>query len=288
MVAPLIGAQLLHFMSWRGLFGVVTAISLALLAVVALALPETLPTEKRSARGMRTILSAMATLSRDHGFMGFALIGAVTSMAFFAYITGSSFVFQDTCGVSATAFGLLFGLNAIGLLIGSSLNDRLLGRFGPRTLLGAGLVATAVAGAGTLVALTASGVGIWAVVVPLFVLIASFGMAWPDSTALALTRHPESAGSASAYYGMLRLGLGALATPLIGLSGQVSALSLGLGIAIPSLVALPLFVVVARRTRDETGRDRRDAGSASGGPVTPAGDAVRPSWSGTAPHRRGR
>ena len=60
------------------------------------------------------------------------------------------------------------------------------------------------------------------------------------------------AGSASAYFGTLRLGLGALATPLVGIGGSVSALPMAIVIAASSVAALVLFVVVARITRGQT------------------------------------
>ena len=247
VVAPLIGAQLLHVMSWRGLFGVVAVLSVGLLAAVAFGLPETHPRERRTAGGLRVVAGAMATLSRDAGFMGYTLAGALTSMAFFAYIAGSSFVYQDVYGVSATAYGLLFGLNAVGMLSASALNHRLLGRFSPRLLLTTGLAIAAAAGVVTLAVLAAPGLGIWALVAPLFVTVSVFGAVWPDSTALALTRHPRIAGSASAYNGTLRLGFGALATPLVGLGGQVSGLSMGLVMAASCVAALPLYALVVRR-----------------------------------------
>jgi len=265
VVAPLIGAQLLHVMSWRGLFGVVAVLSLGLLLTVAVGLPETHPRELRTAGGMRAVAGAMTTLSRDAGFMGYTLAGALTSMAFFAYIAGSSFVYQDVYGVSATAYGLLFGLNAVGMLSASALNHRLLSRYSPRRLLTAGLAMAAVAGVATLAALAASGLGIWAMVVPLFITLAVFGAVWPDSTALALTRHAGIAGSASAYNGTLRLGFGALATPLVGLGGQVSGVSMGLVIAIPCLAALPLYLLVVRRVPEEEDRGGRAVGDSPAG-----------------------
>ena len=265
VVAPLIGAQLLHVMSWRGLFGVVTGLSVGLFLAVALGLPETHPPERRTTGGLRTIAAAMATLSRDAGFMGYTLAGALTSMAFFAYIAGSSFVYQDVFGVTATAYGLLFGLNAVGMLAATALNHRLLSRFSPRGLLTAGLAVAAVAGVVTLGALTVSGGGLWVMVVPLFVTVAAFGIVWPDSTALALTRHPDIAGSASAYNGTLRSGLGALATPLVGIGGQVSGASMGLVIAASCVAALPLYLLVVRRApEEEAPRGAAPGGGASG------------------------
>ena len=72
---------------------------------------------------------------------------------------------------------------------------------------------------------------------------------FPDSTALALSLHPDVAGSASAYFGTFRLGLGALATPLVGIGGAVSGLPMAIVIAVSSAAALAVFATVAARTR---------------------------------------
>ena len=87
---------------------------------------------------------------------------------------------------------------------------------------------------------------------PLFVLVASLGFVFPDSTALALSLHPDVAGSASAYFGTFRLGLGALATPLVGIGGAVSGLPMAIVIAVSSAAALAVFAAVAARTRTLT------------------------------------
>jgi DHA1 family bicyclomycin/chloramphenicol resistance-like MFS transporter len=251
IVAPIIGAQLLRVTSWRGLFVVLGAIGVALVVGVFLGLPESLPRERRSAAGARPALRAMAMLSRDADFMVYTFTGSLPFMAFFAYLAGSSFIYQEIYGVSPTTFSLLFAVNAVGMLAANQLNHRLLARFTPRQLLAAGLAAGAAAGVAVLAVLLAGGIAVWALAVPLFVLVSSLGLVFPDSTALALSLHPDVAGSASAYFGTLRLGLGALATPLIGIGGAVSGASMGLVIAVSGLAALALFVFVARRTRDE-------------------------------------
>jgi MFS transporter, DHA1 family, multidrug resistance protein len=55
--------------------------------------------------------------------------------------------------------------------------------------------------------------------VPLFVVIASVGLVFPNATTLALANRPEVAGSASAMLGVLQFVLGAAAAPLVGAVG---------------------------------------------------------------------
>ena len=246
IIAPLAGGQLLRVMSWRGLFIVLTAIGLALFLAVLAGLPESLPRERRSSAGLGTLLTSLTALTRDARFMGFALTSALSFAGFFAYLAGSSFVYQDVYGVSPAGFSVLFAVNAVGMLGASELNHRLLARFTPAQLLAAALVVNAVAGAVVL----AGAAGrrprpCSALAAPLFVLVASIGLVIPNSTALALSLHPDSAGTASAYFGTLRLGLGALATPLVGLAGGMDGVSMGLVIAGAGALALVVFAVVA-------------------------------------------
>jgi len=252
IVAPLVGAQLLRVTSWRGIFVLLTGLGILLFAAVALGLRESLPREQRQARGATQTLRTMGMLSRDLRFMGLASTSALACVAFFAYLAASSFVYQDLYGASPVLFSLLFATNAIGMLTVSQLNHRLLGRFSPRQLLGTGLVIGSISGLAVLIVTLVGGLGIVALAIPLFILVASQGFIFPDSTALALSLHPEVAGSASAYFGTFRLGLGALATPLVGIGGAVSGLPMAIVIAVSSAAALAVFAAVATRTRTLT------------------------------------
>ena len=245
IIAPLAGAQLLRVVSWRGLFVVLTAIGGVLFLSVLLGLPESLPRERRSTAGVGTLVRSLLGISRDLSFLGLALTSAFSFAGFFAYLAGSSFVYQEVYGVSPAAFSLLFAVNAVGMLGANDLNHRLLARFTPQQLLGGALVAYLGAGGVVLAVLLAGGLPVWALAAPLFVLVASVGLVIPNSTALALSLHPDAAGSASALFGTLRLGLGALATPLVGLAGGLDGVSMGLVIAGAGVLALITFFVVA-------------------------------------------
>jgi DHA1 family bicyclomycin/chloramphenicol resistance-like MFS transporter len=54
-------------------------------------------------------------------------------------------------------------------------------------------------------------------VVMLFVFVTTVGMVMPNSTALALDRHPRRAGTAAALMGGIQSVVGATAAPLVGL-----------------------------------------------------------------------
>ncbi len=147
ILAPLVGGQLLRVVSWRGLFVVLTAIALTLFLSVLFGLPESLPRERRSSAGPATLTRTLLALARDGRFMGYALTSALSFAGFFAYLAGSSFVYQNVYGVSPAEFSALFAANAVGMLGASELNRRLLARFTAAQLLAAALAVNAVAGA---------------------------------------------------------------------------------------------------------------------------------------------
>ncbi len=251
LVASLAGAQMLSLLGWRGPLIALAAISVVALAAVALWLPESLPRDRRVRGGLRTALRTMIRLTRDARFVGYTFTGALVYIAFFAYLGGSSFVLQQMYGVSPTTYSILFAMNGLGMLAAGQANHRLLARFSPRALLAVGLVVFALASAAVLAAALTGAFGIWGLAVPFFVIVADMGVILPDLTALALSLHPDVAGTASAYFGGLRLGLGALAMPLIGIGGAVTATSVGVLMAVSATAALVLFVITARRARGQ-------------------------------------
>lgn len=282
IVAPLIGGQLLRFTSWRGVFFILTGIGVLMVASVVFGLRESLPREQRRPASLPGTVRVMGGLSRDRLFMGFAVSGALTSAAFFTYITASSFVFQDIYGASPVMFSLLFACNAVGYLVASQLNHLLLRWWSPRALLGAGLVVGCVAGIGVLVAAASAGLGMAALAVPLFFMVAGLGLVYPNSTALALSLHPQVAGSASAYFGTLRIGLGAAVTPLAAVSVSLGALPMGLVIAACGIAALGVFGLVLRGGEGVMAASPAPSGEAATGGPTPEAAAGAPVLEGAA------
>jgi DHA1 family bicyclomycin/chloramphenicol resistance-like MFS transporter len=247
ILAPVIGGQLLKVTSWRGVFVTLAGIGLVLLLAAALGLPETLPPERRRGDGLRATLATMRALCGDRVFVGYALTCGLSFAAMFCYIAGSPFVLEDIYGVSPQLFSAVFAANACGIVAASQVNHKLLERFSPRVLLRAALLAGAGAGVVLLTLVLIGGLGVWAVLVPLFVVVSSVGVVMPNSTALALTDHPDTAGSASALLGMLQFVVGAGAAPLVGVAGKETAVPMALMIALLGVGALVAMGALTRR-----------------------------------------
>ncbi|MFG2571714.1 multidrug effflux MFS transporter [Streptomyces sp. NPDC048481] len=253
VVAPLIGAQILRTTDWRGVFALLTAIGLLLAALVWFRLPETLPAEGRHAGGTGEALRSMRRLLSDRPFTGYVLTGGFSFAALFAYISASPFVMQEIYGASPQTFGLLFGANSVGLVVAGQINGKILvGRVRLDRVLAGGLATVTLAA--TALLLMTTGVfgepGLAPVAAALFVLMSAMGVTLPNAQTLALTRVRHSAGSASALLGTSSFLIGAIATPLVGIAGERSAVPMAVVQVAAALVASACFVVMCRPWTD--------------------------------------
>ncbi|MEU5724942.1 multidrug effflux MFS transporter [Micromonospora sp. NPDC047738] len=244
VAAPSVGSLVLRYGSWRAVFLTLAAIGLLLAVAVALRLPETLPAERRSTGGLAATARTMRSLAADRVYLGYALTQGLAFAGLFAYISGSSFVFQDVFGVSGTAFSLVFGLNALALVTTGQVNARLLDRYDPRRLLVTTLLVSAVAAVGVLTGALAGSLAL--VAAPLLVFVGSLGMVTPNSTALALDAHARHAGTAAALLGGIQSVVGALAAPLVGLGGEGSATPMAAVLAVTAALSLLAVHTLAR------------------------------------------
>jgi DHA1 family bicyclomycin/chloramphenicol resistance-like MFS transporter len=230
--APLVGGQALAITSWRGIFVVLAAIGVPLLLTTVVWLPETL----------RATVRTFGRLLADRSFIVPASSFGLAAAVLFAYIAGSSFVLEDVYGVSPQVFSLVFAVNSAGLIGMSQLGGRLVGRFGPASLLRFGLTGVAVGSAATLI-VTLAHAGLAPLLVSLFVILSFNGLVFPNATAISLADQEGALGSASALLGVGQFGTGALIAPLVGLAGTSDAVPMAVLIGACGVAALAVNLV---------------------------------------------
>jgi MFS transporter, DHA1 family, multidrug resistance protein len=245
ILAPIIGGQLLRFTTWHGVFLVLAALSLILLVAVLLWLPETLPQERRQAAGIRPMISAFQMLLTDRLFIGYGLSAGLAFGAMFTYIAGSSFVIQNIYDVSPQAYGLMFGVNALGIVTLAQVNARLVPKVGPRRMMTVGLIGAAIGGT-SLLAVVLIDLGLPGILAALFVTVSSIGFIAPNTAALAMANYPDSAGAASALIGLMQFGIGGLVAPLAGIAGDDTAVPMAVMIACLGVGALLTSRILTR------------------------------------------
>lgn len=274
IVAPLIGGQVLRFTDWRGIFVVLTVVGTLLTLVVLRRLPETLAPEDRHTGGTREALGTMRSLLADRVFAGHVLVGGFTFAALFAYVSASPFVIQEIYGASPQTFSLLFGVNSVGLIIMGQVNGRLLvGRVSLERATAVGL--SLITAAALALLLMTSGLfgkaGLLPIAVGLFVLMSSMSLVMPNAQSLALLRASHAAGSASALIGTSSFLIGAIASPLVGVAGEHTAVPMAVVQLSGVLVAGACFLLLCRPGSSSKGAATRTVTStAPAAPVAPA------------------
>ena len=207
ILAPVAGGQLLVFSSWRIVFAVLAAIGV-LLAVWTLKTRETLAKEERQ-KSMTASFHAFPTLLRDRYFLGHCLVQCFVFGAFFSYIAGSSFVFQNIYGVSAQGY---------------SLPARLAGCVKDISMLKTSLLVPLVSSALLLATLLAGIAPLALTIVLLFITVVPLSVMGTASFSLALSRQGRNAGAASALIGFFSMVLGGVMMPLVGIAGDHTAI----------------------------------------------------------------
>ncbi|CDY73984.1 Bicyclomycin resistance protein [Caballeronia glathei] len=246
LLAPLIGGQLLLLGGWRVVFVALTAFGAVCAVTAYLRVPETWPREKRASSAVGRSFAAYGRLLTDPVTWGHMLCGGMAFASMFAYITATPFVYIDYFHVKPQYYGLLFGLNIVGIISGNVLNTRMVGRVGSlRMISGAAFVSVVAALAVALVCLTGWG-GLWSIVVCLFFVVGVVGLLSANCTTDLMHRYPHNAGAAAALFGAVQLALGALASLAIGLFHDGSPYGMGIVIGICGLLTFAGRTLVLR------------------------------------------
>ncbi len=245
MLAPSVGSGVLYFSDWKGIFLTLSFLGLVLLLITAFRLEESLPIERRIPSNVLSTIGSFSTILKNKQFTGYALSQGLLIGGVFAYVSGTPFIYQNIYGVSPQVFSLLFGMNGIGLIIGSYAVGRFAYRISEKKFLEMALY-TAVAAGAVLLAVVSFNGPLWAVVVPIFFFVTAIGVVGTSSFTLAMESQAHAAGSASALLGLLPFILGAATAPLVGIAGEETAVPMGMVIFTMCLLALLAYLFLAK------------------------------------------
>lgn len=221
ILAPVIGGQILLFTFWRGVFVILVLVGIFQL-LATLMYQETLPAAKRIP-GLKDSFAKFPQLLKDRYFLGHCLVQCFVFGAFFSYLAGSSFIFQNIFHVSPQTYSLIFGCIGAGLLLSGTLPARLAGRVPDEKLLHVSLLIP-LAGSVLLFLGFYFQAGMAVILPLLFVTIVPLSVMGAASFSLALSRQGKNAGSASALIGFFSMILGGCMMPLVGIAGENTAL----------------------------------------------------------------
>ncbi|MGE4506386.1 MAG: multidrug effflux MFS transporter [Desulfovibrionaceae bacterium] len=215
ILAPVLGSLIMTFASWRWILVFLTGFGLFCLALAGFGLPETLPESRRTRLGLGRLWRVLLSLMIRRGFIVPTLSGGVALSSLFVFISGSPFVLMRLHGVSPGRYGLLFALNAVGMIVAGQVNVLLLRRFRTLVLLRAALLLECCLAAILLAVANTSSLPLF--LLALFSTLALIPLIGANCTALAMGASGRNAGNASTIIGVLQFCLAGLASALVSL-----------------------------------------------------------------------
>ena len=246
ILAPVIGSQLLLLMPWPGIFFFLAGYGLCVFIAALFVVRETLPPEHRGKTGL-TARQRYRVLLTDRIFVGLLMVGGMNFAGLFTYLSASPFLFQDVYGFTPQQYGLLFGINSLGIVAGVQTSSRLIRRVPPQWILACS-TAWMFLMAVLIVVFDQLGFGLWGVMVPLWFYILGVGFTFPSVQVLALAKHGAQAGTAASLLGAATFLMAGLVSPLVGWLGVGSPGPMGaVQAACILLAAAALWLVVRPR-----------------------------------------
>jgi len=143
IVAPVVGALILSFTSWRGVFAVLTLIGL-LITFAVIAMEETI--DQRSTGSILESFGRLGVVAKNPGFMSLLLTFSLMGIPMMSFISSSSYIYVNQFGLSEQVYSYYFAANAFFMVIGPLLYMRLAGFIKPISLITASYIIACLSG----------------------------------------------------------------------------------------------------------------------------------------------
>lgn len=242
IVAPTLGGYVSASLGWHSIFLVLAGISLFTFLAVVVWLPDGNEPDTSISLMPRPIIKNYWKVAVVPKFYTYVFAGALASSGLYSYLAGSPFVFMGIFGVTEKQYGWIFAIIAMGLILCSQLNTLLLRRYSSEQITLIALGCQVVTGI-VLVAGTFFGwFGLYSTIAIIWIFLGTQGFAFPNTSALALSPFSRNAGTASALMGAVQLGIGAIATALVGLLNDKTAMPMAGMMCICAVLSFILLI----------------------------------------------
>ena len=235
--APVIGALALQALDWRGVFIVLSAVG-ALLMVLSLLFKETLPPAERTQDRIPATMGHLVDVCRHKGFTLYLLVVSMPEVAFMAYISLASYIYEEYFALGPLGYSVLFGAGAFLAAFGPILWLIAKRRFTARRFTSLILAVCLLVGFGEIFAGHVSPY----VFCAFFVV---FGLAngsiRPLSTNILLSQREGDAGAASSVINFAHNVIGCIGMLLVMLPWQSDILAVGSIMVLATVVAFAIW-----------------------------------------------
>ncbi|MGY6627842.1 MAG: multidrug effflux MFS transporter [Oceanicaulis sp.] len=245
ILAPGLGQLILFVAPWQAIFAALFVLGAALMAWMALRLPETLRVEHRIVLSWASAWRNYALAARHRVTLGYMLAAALIFGALFAFIATSEQVMAELYGLGAW-FPVAFGAVALGLAGANIINARIVRRLGMRRISHTALAAFTVINFVHLVIALTGQPPFWLYYALLASGLMLFAMIGANFSALVMEPAGERAGTVAALYGAVTSISGAVLGTIIGRMYDGTVVPLLLGFVVMGAGALALVAWTER------------------------------------------
>ena len=242
IIAPILGGFLQVGLGWRSIFLTMAAGGIVLALLAALRLPETNHFRSRDHLSLATILESYKIVLSNKAYRAYAALLSLSYAGLFAFISASSFVFQDVYGLDEIAFGITFGICSISFVVGTMMGTRIVTKHGFDHTIGVGVACLALGGIGQWMGVIILPKALLAIVVPEMMYFIGIGLVLPQAMAAAMTPFPERAGAASSLAGFMQMVFASAAGAIVGAFVGGSAMPLVSASALSGVLALIVLI----------------------------------------------
>jgi DHA1 family bicyclomycin/chloramphenicol resistance-like MFS transporter len=237
LLAPTVGSYMTAFWGWHSVFIALGSIALILLLVAIVFLPSSHTPDKSIKLRFGPIFSNYLEILKQPQFYTYTLCGAVAFSGLFVYVAGSPIIFMNIYKVSAQTYGWIFAGLSVGFIGMSQMNIYFLKHFSNEQILKAALLVQATAGIIFVTTGTINVLNLPLTLLLFFAFLSCVGLINPNAAALALAPFTKNVGSAAALMGFLQMGIGAIASTIVGLMSSNSMIPTISILAISSCLA---------------------------------------------------
>lgn len=130
MIAPIAGAAILRIADWREAFWILAIIG-ALTLSVTLLFQESLPKSERYKGSLGGSLVRLFVVGKNVGFSTFLFVAAMMAAPYMAYVTLSSYIYQEFFSLDAQTYSFFFAVNSGLAVLGPVIYIRTIGKISP-------------------------------------------------------------------------------------------------------------------------------------------------------------
>lgn len=242
MVAPLAGAFVLQFFSWRATFWILLAAGILCL-IASLLLEETVAHSERHSGNIGQTIGRLIVVGKHKGFTCYLLIISMLAAPYMAYIAVCSYIYIDFFNLSQQVYSYFFAFNSAFAVLGPIFYLILSSRLSIRRF---NWLIFIVAIASGVVLLLFGKISPWIFMISFLPFTLVESAARPFSTSILLDQHDSDTGSASALINFTQTAVGSLGMVLGALPWSNFVSGLGIVIVGFSLFAILGYIIMLK------------------------------------------